>query len=113
MLAPALETMRANGVVFPKGWNARSRCRPSWEVQQEEMDAKLKELEERVATKMVTKTKNVKIPMDWKKLQEVFEIGCGDAEEQVWEQEIYEWRKKWEKFVRSPIDKYTGEIAVM
>ncbi len=112
-MAPALETMREAGVKFPKGWNARSRCRPSWEDQKAEIGEKLASLEERAATKMKAKKKDVKIRLDWEKLKDVFDGGCGDAEMQIWEDEVRGWKKKWDEFVRSPIDKYTGEMAVM
>ena len=112
-MSPALETMRNEGMVFPKGWNAKSRCRPKWETQKSEIEEKVFALEEEVMKKVAGDGRSAKIVLDWGFMERTFEEGGGRHDEQVSEEEVTRWKERWRDFIRSPIDKYPGEMAVI
>ena len=55
----------------------------------------------------------IKIEMPWGLLETAFHKGGGVAEDQVQEAVVYQWKERLRSFIRSPIDKYTGEMAII
>jgi len=57
--------------------------------------------------------KKTRMKIRWVKIEERFAYGGGDPRKQLEEKDLEEWRWKLQNFIRSPIDKYPGEMAVI
>jgi len=112
VLAPLLTTM-SEEVSFPKGWSAKSRCRPTWEKQQQGLEEQLEKAREKVLEALEIKPKGAKLRIRWGKIEECFEAGGGSEEKQVKEEDLDEWKWRLRNFIRSPIDKYPGEMVII
>ena len=114
VLAPLLTTMQQQGVAFPKGWSAMSKLRPSWQKQREQIEENLEQFVDRVGGWCVSEREMVpEFRVRWDEIEKEFEKEGGDATNQLCEDTVYEWQKKLDSYVVAPIDKYTGEMAVI
>ena len=112
VLAPLMSTM-ATEIEFPKGWSAKSRCRPSWESQKASLEEQFEKVSERVAKTIGVEEKKTRMKIRWPKIEDRFARGGGDPGKQLEEKDLEEWRWRLRNFIRSPIDKYPGEMAVI
>ncbi len=69
-----MDFLQKQGVKFPRGWSARSRCRPEWEDQKKSVEGAFEKMRERVEKKCAEKTVG-KAKTDSKKLEKLFEVG--------------------------------------
>jgi hypothetical protein len=123
VLTPVLEAARDVGVEIPNNFNVRSRCTPSWERIQEEIMQGFAEGEEKCRTAWEKKDEENRMKQDkgtnlgegleWWKIAKAHERRRGDAKGGVQEEEVKMLKKKWQGFIIAPIDKYSGDMALI
>ena len=107
------------GKAVPQGWSVKSRCRPDLRKCIDELLGEMQQLEERVRRRaqkagiVKEEESNMKTAELQKKLLKAFEDGTKKEGPQVEEEEVKRMRKLLQGFVVAPVDKLSGDAAIM
>jgi hypothetical protein len=82
-------------------------------TQRKILEEQLAAVEGRMAKLLDVPEGKVRMGMRWDVLDQLFHNGGGCDSMQMQDEKVKTWKYVWRKFIRSPIDKYPGEMALI
>ena len=104
---------------MPKGWSVQSRCKPEPEKGIKALLEELEQLEERIRRKaqkagaLKEEVSGMKTMHLRERLRKAFEEDTRKDGPQVEEEHVHRMRKALQGFVIAPVDKLSGDAAIM
>lgn len=118
VFAPLVQVLSTRcGITFPRGWSVRTRCRPDEDAKVSEVLEDFDSLHNRVQRKAGSAgarfcSSSARNALSQQLLRALAQK-ASDAASQVAESTIEGLKKVFDPFVVAPIDKLTGEAAVL